>query len=95
MDASAFQVGIMCALSLEYQAVLAIFDDEYGTIRAGPDSDIIYNISLIGKQYAAAVCLPDSRTGSGAASYLVACMKGLLSLSLAPLPSWYSSWSSK
>lgn len=74
MDASVFQVGILCALSLEYQAVLAIFDDEYGPIHAGTDPDIIYNIGRIGKHYTVAACLPHGRTGSGAASYLAGAM---------------------
>ena len=70
MNNSAFQVGILCALLTEYQAILATFDGPYKCFRAPQDPDIIYNIGRIGSYYAVAACLPKNRTGSAAASWL-------------------------
>jgi nucleoside phosphorylase len=70
MAESAYQIGILCALFTEYQAVLAIFDEPRDRIRSDKNPDIIYNTGWIGSYHAVAACLPPGRTGSAAASWL-------------------------
>lgn len=64
----------MCALPLELQALLAIFDEQT-TVRAGTNYDVIYHSGRIGKHYAIVACLPYGRIGSAPAAYLAGCMK--------------------
>lgn len=65
----------MCALPLELQALLAIFDEQTTKLRAGTDREVIYHSGRIGKHYAIVACLPDGHIGSVAAGYLAGCMK--------------------
>ena len=68
------QVGLICALPAEFQAVLAIFDPTPRRIDAGRDRTIFYHIGSIGKHRAVAACLPCGRTGSIEAAHLASCM---------------------
>ena len=67
-------VGLICALSLEFRALIAIFDEEPTIKRAGKDLDILYHTGRIGEHSAVAACLPEGRTGSVAATNLARCM---------------------
>lgn len=67
-------VGLICALSLEFRAVLALFDENPTIKRAGKDRDILYHTGRIGRHSAVAACLPEGRTGSVAAANLASCM---------------------
>ncbi|MCJ1427555.1 hypothetical protein MMC29_005458 [Sticta canariensis] len=75
MDVSACEIGLMCALSLELQALQAIFDEEPTPLRAGSDLNVIYHGGRIGKHYAIAACLPSGSIGSGPAGYLAGRMQ--------------------
>ncbi|GAM82435.1 hypothetical protein ANO11243_004150 [Dothideomycetidae sp. 11243] len=77
-----FQIGWICALSIELAAARVVLDEEFEDLEYDPSDTNVYKLGRVGKHNVVIACLPKGRYGTNAAAQVASNMTRSFSASL-------------